>query len=155
METTAARLKKALEMRNMRQIDLSKKTGISKASISQYLSGDVTPKQDKIHLMAKALAVPEIWLAGWDDDAPVYNPLDYLEPNKDMMDYYMNDQGLSYENAPQKEWRRQAKHDFDALIEPSSTNNPVVKDILELLNGMDADGLTVAKNVLLAIKKQP
>lgn len=71
METTAARLKKALEMRNMRQIDLSEKTGISKASISQYLSGDVTPKQDKIHLMAKALAVPEIWLAGWDGDAPV------------------------------------------------------------------------------------
>lgn len=84
-----------------------------------------------------------------------YNPLDYLEPNKDMMDYYMKDQGLSYENALQKEWRRQAKHDFDALIEPSSTNNPVVKDILELLNGMDADELTVAKNVLLAIKKQP
>ena len=63
METTAARLKKALEMRGMRQVDLSEKTGIPKGSISQYLSGAVTPKLDKVHLMADALNVSEMWLA--------------------------------------------------------------------------------------------
>lgn len=68
METTAARLKKALEMRGMRQVDLSEKTGIPKGSISQYLSGAVTPKLDKVHLMADALNVSEMWLAGLASD---------------------------------------------------------------------------------------
>ena len=63
-ETTSVRLRKALDIRNMKQIDLSIKTGIGKSAISQYLSGKVIPKQDKLYLIAKAINVQESWLMG-------------------------------------------------------------------------------------------
>ena len=64
--TTAYRLKKALELCNMKQIDLAEKTNIGRSAISQYLSGKVVPKQDKIYLLAQALNVNEGWLMGYD-----------------------------------------------------------------------------------------
>ena len=66
MATTAERLREALAARGMKPVDLHEKTGISKASISQYMSGHVNPKQDRIYLMAKALNVDELWLMGHD-----------------------------------------------------------------------------------------
>ena len=64
MSITASRLKEALELRGMRQVDLAEKTGIGKSAISQYLSGKVLPKQDKLYLLARALQVSEDWLLG-------------------------------------------------------------------------------------------
>lgn len=66
MATTAERLTYALENRNMKAVELHEKTGIGKSSISQYMSGTVKPKQDRIYLMAKALNVNEFWLMGHD-----------------------------------------------------------------------------------------
>ena len=66
MDTTANRLNLAMEMRNMKAVDLSEKTGIGKSSISQYRHGIVNPKQDRIYLMAQALNVNEMWLMGHD-----------------------------------------------------------------------------------------
>ena len=40
------RLKQAMEIKNMRQIDLSKKTGIGRSAISQDLSGHSEPTQE-------------------------------------------------------------------------------------------------------------
>ncbi len=67
-KTTADRLKEILALKNMKQSELVELTGIGKSAISQYLSGKVTPKQDKIYLMAKALNVDEGWLMGYDVD---------------------------------------------------------------------------------------
>ena len=64
MSITASRLKEALELRGMRQVDLAEKTGIGKSAISQYLSGKVLPKQDKLYSLAQALRVSEDWLLG-------------------------------------------------------------------------------------------
>lgn len=68
METVEIRkrLSDALSLRNMKQVELSEKTGISKGSISQYMSGYVEPKSDRIYLMAKALHVNPVWLMGLD-----------------------------------------------------------------------------------------
>lgn len=66
MDTTANRLNLAMEMRNMKAVDLSEKTGIGKSYISQYRNGIVNPKQDRIYLMAQALNVNEMWLMGHD-----------------------------------------------------------------------------------------
>lgn len=66
MASTAERLTYALERRNMKAVELHEKTGIGKSSISQYMSGTVKPKQDRIYLMAKALNVDELWLMGHD-----------------------------------------------------------------------------------------
>ena len=41
MATIADRIKEALEIRNMKQIDLVEKTKIGKSSISTYISGAV------------------------------------------------------------------------------------------------------------------
>ena len=37
METTGSRIKKALEIRNMKQIDLAQNTGMARGAISQYV----------------------------------------------------------------------------------------------------------------------
>ncbi len=60
------RLKQAMEIKNMRQIDLSKKTGIGRSAISQYLSGLFEPRQEYIFKIAQALNVSEAWLMGFD-----------------------------------------------------------------------------------------
>ena len=76
--TTQERLKEALKARNMLPIELSRKSGIGKSAISQYLSGKVTPKQDKIYKLAQALKVNEPWLMGYDE------PMDAQPPNVDL-----------------------------------------------------------------------
>lgn len=65
-ETISVRIKKALEIKGMKQSELCKLANIPKSSLSQYLSGDFEPKQDRIYLMAKALNVSEAWLMGFD-----------------------------------------------------------------------------------------
>lgn len=64
--TPSARLKQALELRKMKQIELAEKTGISKPRISCYLSGKYEPKQEALYQLGKALNVAEMWLAGYD-----------------------------------------------------------------------------------------
>jgi len=64
--TIGKRIRTALEVRGMKAIDLSKETGMSKSSISQYMSGKNDPKQDKIYAMAKVLDVNPVWLMGFD-----------------------------------------------------------------------------------------
>lgn len=65
-ESFANRLSKALLIRNMKPIDLSKKSGINKATISEYLKGKYEAKQTNIYLLAKALNINEAWLMGFD-----------------------------------------------------------------------------------------
>jgi len=60
------RLKLALATRNMTAADLSRKSGIDKGSISKYLKGTFTPKQNAIGSMARALNVSPAWLLGFD-----------------------------------------------------------------------------------------
>ena len=66
MAKIAERLKRALEIRDISQSDLSRKTGIGKSSISTYLTGDYEPQQKNIYKMALALNVNEAWLMGAD-----------------------------------------------------------------------------------------
>lgn len=60
------RLKKAMDLRNLKPIDLVEKTKISKSAISQYMSGYTKPKQDRVYLLAQALNVSEAWLLGYN-----------------------------------------------------------------------------------------
>lgn len=64
MAKIAERLKNALEIRDISQSELSRKTGIGKSSISTYLTGEYEPKQKNIYKMALALNVNEAWLMG-------------------------------------------------------------------------------------------
>lgn len=69
MDTIANRLRMALDMRGMKQSELSELTGIGKSSISTYLRGSYIPKQKNIYKMAKVLNVNESWLMGEDIDS--------------------------------------------------------------------------------------
>ena len=52
MNTFAERLKYAMEQADLKQSALSEQAGISKAAISQYLSGKNTPNQERIKALA-------------------------------------------------------------------------------------------------------
>ena len=65
-ESISARIKTAMEIRNLKQVDLVEKTGLSKSGISQYISGRNLPKQKAIYLLSQALHVEEAWLMGYD-----------------------------------------------------------------------------------------
>jgi repressor LexA len=68
MEEFKDRLIHAMKERGLRAADLSKRTGLSKARISQYVNGKFVPKSDAIILMAEALRVSELWLMGKSDE---------------------------------------------------------------------------------------
>lgn len=72
-----ARLKQAMELRKVKQVDIVKNTGISKSLISQYLKGTVIPKQNKMYSIAKYLDVGVEWLSGHlmtlNNTIPKYN----------------------------------------------------------------------------------
>ena len=60
------RLQKALQLRNLSQSELCKKTGIPKSAMSQYVSGDFIPKRERTYVIAQALNISEGWLMGYD-----------------------------------------------------------------------------------------
>lgn len=66
LESCSKRISKALSIRNMKQSELCEITKIPKSAMSQYLSGAFEPKQDRLHIIAKALDVNPVWLMGYD-----------------------------------------------------------------------------------------
>lgn len=62
--TTSERLAEAMKLRNMSASQLSEKTGISKSSISRYLSGDYDPGKENFFKIASVLNINPNWLAG-------------------------------------------------------------------------------------------
>lgn len=60
------RLRRLLYERGITAAELSRKTGISKASISHYLKGDWKAKQDAVYKIATACDCSEVWLMGAD-----------------------------------------------------------------------------------------
>ncbi len=65
-EDFATRLKKAMQIRNIKATELSEKAQLPKSAISQYLSGLYEAKQKSIFKLAKVLNVSESWLMGLD-----------------------------------------------------------------------------------------
>lgn len=87
IETFKTRFNKAINIRDIKPVELSEKSGISKSTISHYMSGYTKPKSDKLYMLAMALNVNEAWLMGYDvpmerqmdtitfDDKPDNTPL--------------------------------------------------------------------------------
>lgn len=66
VDTFKCRMAKALSLRGMKQIELSRLTGIDSGTINNYLSGKYEPKQDRLEKIAEALLVDPVWLMGYD-----------------------------------------------------------------------------------------
>ena len=66
-ETFADRLKLAMELRNMKQVDLIQAAAdqgirLGKSHVSQYVNGKTIPRADILKGLAKALQVDGEWL---------------------------------------------------------------------------------------------
>lgn len=66
IDTFQNRLKKAMELKNIKQVELVEKTKLDKTLINKYLSGVSNARQNKLSILADALDVNEIWLMGYD-----------------------------------------------------------------------------------------
>lgn len=66
IDSTANRIRIAMEEAGKRQVDLVRETGIDKGALSNYLKGRYEPKQDVVYKLAVALSVSEMWLWGYD-----------------------------------------------------------------------------------------
>lgn len=69
------RLNQAMKIRSLKQVDVleaakpyCEKYGVklTKSDLSQYVSGKVEPKQEKLTILSLALSVSEAWLMGYD-----------------------------------------------------------------------------------------
>jgi pentatricopeptide repeat protein len=88
------RFNQALSIRNMKPIELSEKTGISEATISQYRSGYSKPKDKRLYIIANALNVNPTWLMGLN--VP-------MEIKEQLIDAYMNNDKVEKAKALYKE----------------------------------------------------
>lgn len=66
VDTFSNRLNKIMTIRNIKPIELSSKTGISKSQISHWLAGTYKAKQDSLTILAEFFDVDETWLMGFD-----------------------------------------------------------------------------------------
>ncbi|HFG0262096.1 TPA: LexA family transcriptional regulator, partial [Staphylococcus aureus] len=100
MNSFKDRLKQIMSERKISQSELSRRTGIGRNSISDYLNGKYEAKQDKVFELAKALNVNEAWLMGFDisknrkiennDITSIYNKL--TPPRQNNVLNYANSQ---------------------------------------------------------------
>lgn len=68
------RIREALSIRNMKQVELAEKIGIAKGTISNWAKQKYQPKSKALAKMANLLEVSELWLAGYD--VPMERPVE-------------------------------------------------------------------------------
>lgn len=68
MSTFSSRLTMAMDGNSITAAQLSRKTGLSEASISRYIAGSMEPKLTALLILADALNVTADWLSGSEDD---------------------------------------------------------------------------------------
>lgn len=118
MNSTAQRIKEAMSLRGLKQVDLVEKTGINKGALSSYISGRYIPKQNNLCILAKALNVNEYWLSGYNV------PMDSAYIVKES-----NIQNILFEITPRS--LKNSPRIFEALV------NFVCNELTEEVNDID------------------
>ena len=97
IENTAIRLKKIMDIKNLKQSELLKLTEpfcnkynvkMNKSDISQYLSGKTKPNQYKLAILSMVLGVNESWLIGYD--VPMERVIETTEISKEQKELLSN-----------------------------------------------------------------
>ena len=110
---TARRLASELELKEMNQQTLAEKSGVNKASISQYVNGTHMPSVESAKKMAKVLGVNYSWLLGHSDYRTVVDAFagrksleDFMKPlpepasdKYEKLENYLQLIGFTYEEA--------------------------------------------------------
>lgn len=66
VSTSQKRIAELMDIFNITQSDIVKKTKISKSTLSNYLSGKRTPDQDHLSVIADPYGIDPSWLMGYD-----------------------------------------------------------------------------------------
>ncbi len=93
IESCANRIRTALKIRRMKQVELCELANMPESSLSLYLKGAYEPKQDRIYSMSRALNVSEAWLMGYDvpmERVPIKksNTIDVTEDEQKLLDLF-------------------------------------------------------------------
>ncbi|MBQ8249165.1 MAG: helix-turn-helix transcriptional regulator [Clostridia bacterium] len=136
MKINVERLKKAMQECGMTQAQLSRKTGITKTAISQYLSECFGPGDKSLAKIAKALDVSEGWLIGCTDTQSKIEQPGLTERERLLISKYRTDPGIrkaidSLLDKPTVEIFRAAKSE-DGTIAP--TSEKITEEQLRRLN---------------------
>ena len=60
------RINIAIKKRNIKQVEIANKTGLSRGQINGYINGVCKPKNDKLIVLADVLSVSPMWLMGFE-----------------------------------------------------------------------------------------
>ena len=93
-ETFESRLRQALRLRSMKQVELCKAADIPKSAMSQYLSGGFAPKAERLAKMAEVLKVSEAWLRGYDVPVEAAPPKAHGDELNEVLEYYQTKPGM-------------------------------------------------------------
>ena len=66
ISTSKERIAEMMTILNIKQIDIVKRTGIPKSSLSNYLSGKRTPNQEQLSVISDPYGINPAWLMGYD-----------------------------------------------------------------------------------------
>lgn len=119
MGSFAQRLRDAMQSAGLKAVDLHERTGISKASISEYLSGNYEPKQKNVYRLAEALHVAPSYLMGLSEPASSAPPA----PQKSSS---LSERDRTANGGPAHASAREVHQLEKILAEPNLTYNGVV-----------------------------
>lgn len=108
-KTTSKRLSESLNRANMKPQELANASGVSKASISQYINGSHKPSELTAKRLAEILGVNPLWLMG-------YNTLDKR------LDFSQNSEYISKFLSLNSNHKYQVYGYIDRLLEEESEN---------------------------------
>lgn len=91
MSILSQRIRQAMFLKGIRQVDIVQKTGLDRAQVSSYLNDKYRPNADSLGKLAKALEVSPEWLLGEEEiGLPVLATDPVLTLTKEEMDLLDN-----------------------------------------------------------------
>lgn len=88
------RLHEIMNKLNISQADISRKTGLPRSAISMYLSGQRTPRQDKISQICEPFNINPTWLMGYN--VPMFSSSVFADENMDLITACLCDKHLQF-----------------------------------------------------------
>lgn len=123
IQNVSLRLKELMESTGDKQIDMARKTGISKGTLTKYVNGKMGMKQSRIEHIAEVYGVDPAWLLGFD--VPKRRLMSYItEPKHEVV----SERIVRYGELLAK---------FDKL---SDSDRTMIEDMIDRLNGGDQNG---------------
>ena len=120
----AKRFAYILNLRHLKQVDLVNKTGISKASINQYVKGIHCPENDRAMILSKELKVNPMWLMGFDV------PMEEETVEKNTVNWNKTINGQETKLVPLNSHAAKLVENFDRL---SPSQQTLVDNLIETL----------------------